>query len=405
MSPDSEAVPLDLYAAGKLEEEVEDLVEEWIEDLSRKVGLRPSRFLPSDELRDHVPSILLGVSRHLATPTTSVRAEVLDRIRLHGELRREQGFDLEEILIEFEKLTEHVFAWFRRTVERYPGVAEPLAVADLSCRLAAGMAEIMRVTLSTYRSREAEHRRRLGERMAEYARTISHELKNPLNAAIGSAKMLQEEELGRDQVQAFAQLLVRSLDRMDRLLQDIRELAFEEGAGAESRWIPLEAAVSAVFEELADYARSKDVRLVMHGDLPMIQVDAGPLEIALMNLVANSIKYRDPEKDERWVRVGARRIASGGPAGHGWLVEVEDNGLGIPDSLQDKVFRRHFRGHPEVEDGTGLGLAIARQVLTRRGGTMGFESTEGEGTRFWVTLPDREEWPERERTGEDGSPS
>lgn len=71
-------IPLETYIAGQFTEASDDLVDEWIEDLQRSIGIHPSRFLPA------------------------------------GELRRDQGFDVEEIVIEFEKLTRHVFSW-RRT--------------------------------------------------------------------------------------------------------------------------------------------------------------------------------------------------------------------------------------------------------------------------------------------------
>ena len=176
---------------------------------------------------------------------------------------------------------------------------------------------------------------------------------------------------------------------MDDLIEDIRELVMEDRAMGTIGQIPLHEAVSAVFDEIAPRAEERGVKLVLEHDLPDIQVDPTRVEIALMNLVNNAVKYADPEKAERWVRVGAKLHGNGDDLDRAWIVHVADNGLGIPESLQNRVFARHFRAHPEVAEGTGFGLSIARHLAMQAGGAIDFESKEGEGTTFYLTIPDR----------------
>jgi signal transduction histidine kinase len=119
--------------------------------------------------------------------------------------------------------------------------------------------------------------------------------------------------------------------------------------------------------------------------LPTIDVDTTRVGIALVNLVSNAIKYSDPEKPERWVRVSVERAEP--KEAHLWKVTVSDNGLGIPNAFQPQVFERHFRAHPDAAEGTGLGLAITRQVIEQGGGRLWFESEEGKGSAFHFTIP------------------
>lgn len=100
-----------------------------------------------------------------------------------------------------------------------------------------------------------------------------------------------------------------------------------------------------------------------------------------MNLVWNAINYSDPSKLERWVRLGAEREGEGA-----WRLYVADNGRGIPDAAQERIFERCFRAHPEVQGGTGLGLSIVADAVQQMGERISLESRDGEGTTFYLTL-------------------
>ena len=84
--------------------------------------------------------------------------------------------------------------------------------------------------------------------------------------------------------------------------------------------------------------------------MPDVQVDATRVELALINLIGNAIKYSDPTKEDRWVRVSVQRDE------RWWRISVEDNGVGIPEGMQDRVFEQFVRAHPGVAEGSGLGL-------------------------------------------------
>jgi signal transduction histidine kinase len=107
------------------------------------------------------------------------------------------------------------------------------------------------------------------------------------------------------------------------------------------------------------------------------------VELALINLVSNAIKYSDPEEEDRWVRLGVQRHEDAF-----WRISVADNGLGIPEEMQDLVFEQFVRAHPGVADGTGLGLAISQAAVEQIGGRIWLDSEPGVGTTFHFTVVD-----------------
>ncbi|MDP9122472.1 MAG: ATP-binding protein, partial [Acidobacteriota bacterium] len=118
-------------------------------------------------------------------------------------------------------------------------------------------------------------------------------------------------------------------------------------------------------------------------DVPrFLRGDPARLRQVLINLIGNAIKYSDPAKSDRWVRIGFRR-----EEGY-WRISVSDNGVGIPDAMHNLVFEQFVRAHPEVADGTGLGLAIAREAVSQMGGRIWLESEAGTGTAFHFTVID-----------------
>jgi signal transduction histidine kinase len=100
----------------------------------------------------------------------------------------------------------------------------------------------------------------------------------------------------------------------------------------------------------------------------------------LRNLMSNAVKFAGPE--------APRVVVRSERADRAWHIEVLDNGIGIDPAQRPRVFQAFHRLHSAEEyPGTGLGLAIAQRVVERHGGTIGVDSSVGEGSRFWFTLP------------------
>jgi signal transduction histidine kinase len=128
-------------------------------------------------------------------------------------------------------------------------------------------------------------------------------------------------------------------------------------------------------------------QIVIAGELPLVMGNEAGLTQVLSNLLGNAIKFVKPgQKPEIrvWAEVRAE-AESGNAEGERVGLWVQDNGIGIPDSMKPKIFDLFSRGHHTYQ-GTGLGLALVRKVVDNMDGKVGVESEEGRGGRFWVEL-------------------
>jgi signal transduction histidine kinase len=101
----------------------------------------------------------------------------------------------------------------------------------------------------------------------------------------------------------------------------------------------------------------------------------------LDNLLSNALKYRDPDKAERWVRLGLRASPDA------YEFRVSDNGVGIPREERRHVFELLYRAAPAREAGPGVGLAVVKMLVEQSGGMLTVDSGEGQGTTFVAVLP------------------
>src|SRR5207253_3279679 len=122
------------------------------------------------------------------------------------------------------------------------------------------------------------------------------------------------------------------------------------------------------------------------GELPPVFGDPTAVEQIFANLIGNALNYLDARRPGL-VEVGS--LSSQGSNGSGrHTFYVKDNGLGIPEAYKGKIFKAFQRVHPGVAKGEGMGLTVVHRMVERLGGKIWFESVEGAGTTFFVTLPE-----------------
>jgi signal transduction histidine kinase len=237
------------------------------------------------------------------------------------------------------------------------------------------------------------HTRRLRETnrdLDSFAAAVAHDLRQPLRQLSSFVDVLFEHlpaDQFDDDATHYAERIRASVERADRLIVALLDYARAGG----KPMTDAEVALGTVARDVVDGLR---VRLdevgatVTIGELPTVQGDAALFHQILQNLVDNAAKYRDPARPPE-ISVSAEREGTDSDDGTPWWrISVHDNGLGIQPEQIEKVFDVFTRAQQGTRlSGTGIGLATAKRAVERHGGTIAVDSTPGEGSTFWFTLP------------------
>ena len=222
---------------------------------------------------------------------------------------------------------------------------------------------------------------------SEFLRMISHEIRTPMNGVLGMLGLLLDGPLGEEQ-RTYARTARESAEALLSMLNDILDISKMEAGKLtlESSRFCLADLVESVVELQAARAFAKGIELAacVPANLPAtVRGDAGRLRQVLLNLVGNAVKFTETGG----VAVTVARVDGGGER---LRFEVADTGVGIPADAQGALFTEFAQVHPRLSrrhGGAGLGLAISKRLVELMGGSIGFESTPGRGSRFWFMLP------------------
>jgi len=282
-----------------------------------------------------------------------------------------------------------------RPVRAVATAAGQVAEGDLSVRLEeAGPGEVGALTSSFNRMagqlersrdelQEQNVKLRESERLkSELVSIVSHELRTPLASVLGFTSLLLTRDVEPEDQRRYLEIIDSQGRRLSSLLNDFLDVErLEEGQLELAReLIDLRAVVGDQTRLFAGQSSKHELDVVMPERPLNVLGDPNRLAQVVANLLSNAIKY-SPEGGT--VEVVGEQL-------NGFArVSVRDQGLGIPDELQQRVFAKFFRGNAGASgiQGSGLGLTIARSVVEAHGGRMSFESASGEGSVFWLELP------------------
>jgi len=228
--------------------------------------------------------------------------------------------------------------------------------------------------------------RRLEQLRQEFVANVSHELKTPLSAILAYAETLQGGALDDPKTsRRFVQQIEDQAGRLSDLIQDMLQLARIEAGQVlyEVGKVVLMPVVDMCIASHSTKAQARNVRLTAQRELPDVALRGNreALRQILDNLVDNAVKYT-PEGGEVHV--------SWTSEGEFVMLQVKDDGIGIPYDHQERIFERFYRvdkARSREMGGTGLGLSIVKHLAQTLGGSVTVESVEGEGTKFRVWLP------------------
>lgn len=376
---------LEQQLGSAISERAAELTERWLRELTARLQEDQNRVFPTDQLLDHIPEVIDYLGRYISSGGSAEGTEEVRRVlRGLADLRREQGYEVDEILAELDLLGTILFAELERQAGELEPLTEPEHAVAAAQRLYHALLGISRLTAEVFRDASLADRRARARMLGEFGDSLAHELRNRLNAARAAVAVLEHPGgLGRERIADLAERLKRSLLGLETLADDVRLLSLSESSeeGLLARRRPVAAICRDVAEQLAELAAAEGVRLSVAEELPDLQVDASRVELVLINLVTNGIRHRDPVEPRPWVRIRAVLLPD-----ERVRVEVNDNGPGVATADRERIFERRERGRATI-DGEGLGLAIARAAAEQLGGEIGVESDGEHGSIFWFTLP------------------
>lgn len=376
------------------------LVERWLKALEQKVPAstpQPVLSPRARELLDQLLESLPEFSRTGATPPQLLRL-AREHGQHHGEISTQP---VEQLLAGFRLLRKVVSVallecasseWVRSLAHELIDRCVEHAVAgflDARTERAREELEKQQRQLSEERRQEQEVEQALRMR-DELLSVVSHELRSPLTALLLQLQLLERTALRRPDHSLSAEELDRSLPQAIRLATRLRELLDRlldlsklrtDCFGLELTTFDLRALLDELVSRLQPQALAAGSSLEARHPGELF-VDADPLRIeqVLTNLIVNAIKYGAGKPIE--VTLTRRQEEA--------VLEVRDQGIGIPEKDQKRIFERFARATgSQRSQSLGLGLYITREIVRAHGGTLKVESQPGQGSRFRVTLPTR----------------
>jgi len=232
--------------------------------------------------------------------------------------------------------------------------------------------------------RDLTQRKEIEQLKDEFISMVSHELRTPLNHIKGFATTLLQTDVEWDLVaqRDFLGSINREADRLTDLVEKILHLSRleVEEFPMDREWWQVDDLVDGALQRRRSLLAERRVDLELSPDLPTLFVDGREIEVVLMNLLENALKYSDPTTPITLSTELQRDQV---------VFCVADQGIGIPAEHQERIFDRFYRVYTEGRrvPGTGLGLAICRRIIQAHKGHIWVESTPGAGSRFCFSLP------------------
>lgn len=225
--------------------------------------------------------------------------------------------------------------------------------------------------------------RRKNQEMEQFIYTVSHDLKAPLVTIAGFANRLKSSaDLAENEAHLHKlDRILANVRSMESLLQDLLHLSRIIKRDLEKTWVNTNETLQHVLDSLEGDIKKMNAQINVDGTLPHIFAQESLLFQCLQNIISNALKYSKPDVKPVIKIIGANE------AGHSG-VRISDNGIGIAEQHQERIFNVFERLNPEAGEGSGVGLSIVKTIIEKHSGRISLESVVGYGTTFTILFPD-----------------
>lgn len=261
--------------------------------------------------------------------------------------------------------------------------------ASLSESALSAIVNLAAIGIENASGRDAASRAEAARRSEEFKSTlldsVAHEFKTPLTSIRAAATAILTSGVSEPSYQnELLTVIDQESRRLSALVNEAIHLARVEAGKLQLNRQPclVPALIDSLLEQEKDNLNGRQLDISLDSDLPSISVDADLLNMALHQLIDNAVKYSPPSST---IRITA------GLGTDTVLISVRDWGPGLSEVEQSKIFEKFYRGEDtrrqEQITGSGIGLSIAREILRAHGGDIRVESSPGQGSEFFVSVP------------------
>lgn len=300
--------------------------------------------------------------------------EFVERLQTYGSVLQAQTFVRSDGIVIPMDLTATLIPWDQ-------GKAIVVTLRDVSERLQFEAERVQREALQV----ALEHEKEIGQLRNRFMSIVSHEFRTPLAVILTSSELLERYSgrLSQERQDACLKSIKKQVRHLGQMLDDVSMIVRAESGRLDFKPVPLDLTVFCQ-EVLDDIRTNQDIThsliLDVEGNFRQVLIDNVLLGHALKNLIGNAMKYSPPgsEIQLRLKHNDDQEI----------IIEVSDNGIGIPEADQQRLFDAYFRASNVGNvNGTGLGLRIVHDSVVLHGGRVAVESTLGKGSTFIIYLP------------------
>ncbi|HUK34445.1 MAG TPA: HAMP domain-containing sensor histidine kinase [Vicinamibacterales bacterium] len=376
--------------AAEIREHAQILAGRWLDRLLSLIPVGPNEVFPTESILDHVPTLIDQIAIGLAAPDHEIAANsfVVSKARELGELRYEQNASVHQLLREYELLRSILETFVMERALSLQLRPDLPSVFGCVRRLNQTVVVLTQTTVDTFVRRYAATIAQQQQRLEQFNRMVGHELRQPLSALQAAVDLLRlDTDAAGDKALAVIRRNVGRLSELTRTISRLSGMIGAEERQPTIQRVSLTTFSREVARQLRETADARGVAVRVGEHLGDITVDVGQLQLILVNLLSNGIKYADRTKAERFVAIDAVSRTDSQ-----CVFCVRDNGIGMDATQLAQVFAPFYRGHADRDhelgaDGFGLGMTIVRDCLASLNGRVDVESTPGAGTTFTVTLP------------------